>query len=184
MLWQAQVMPAIRATEHEGFLTGTEKAPPKTLLTRDDKGNDVHQHNPAYSQWVAHDQAILGYLLSLLTSETLVTVATSTRMADSWSELSKLYSSQTRARTVNTRIALMTSKKLQLSVSDYYNKMWSLADDMASSGTPLRNDELVSYILARLDEDYNSVYSVVTSRVEPITPIELYAQLLGFEHHL
>jgi hypothetical protein len=55
---------------------------------------------------------------------------------------------------------------------------------MASSDTPLRNDELVSYILARLDEDYNSVYSVVTSRVEPITPIELYAQLLGFEHHL
>jgi hypothetical protein len=42
MLWQAQVMSAIRATEHEGFLTGTEKAPPKTLLTRDDKGNDVH----------------------------------------------------------------------------------------------------------------------------------------------
>jgi hypothetical protein len=167
-----------------GFLTVTEKAPPKTLLTKDDKGNGMHQHNPAYSQWVTRDQAVLGYLLSSLTRETLVTVATSTRASEAWSELSKLYSSQTRARTVNTRIALTMTKKLQLSVADYYNKMRSLADDMAFSGTPLRDDELVSYILAGLDEDYNSVYSVVTSRVEPVTPSELYAQLLGFEHHL
>jgi hypothetical protein len=62
--------------------------------------------------------------------------------------------------------------------------MRALADDMASSDTPLRDDELVSYILACLDEDYNSVYTAMTSRVEPITPSELYAQLLGFEHHL
>jgi hypothetical protein len=144
------------AAELEGFLTGTEKAPPKTLLTKDDKGNGVHQHNPAYSQWVVRDQAVLGYLLSSLTRETLVTVATSTRTSEAWSELSKLYSSQTRACTVNTRIALATTKKLQLSVADYYNKMHSLADNMAFSGTPLRDDELVSYILAGLDEDYNS----------------------------
>jgi hypothetical protein len=177
-------MPAIRAAELEGFLIGAEKAPPMTLLTKHDKGNDVHQHNPAYSQWVTRDQAVLGYLLSSLTRETLVTVATSTRVAEAWSELSKLYSSQTCARTVNTCIALATTKKLQLFVADYYNKMRSLTDDMAFSGTPLCDDELVSYILAGLDEDYNPVYSTVTSRVEPITPSELYVQLLGFEHHL
>jgi hypothetical protein len=42
----------------------------------------------------------------------------------------------------------------------------------------------VSYILARLDEDYNDVDSTVVTRVEPITPSELYAQLLGYEQHL
>jgi hypothetical protein len=156
----------------------------KTLLTKDDKGNDVHQHNLTYSQWVARDQAVLGYLLSSLTRATLVTFATSTQAADAWSELSKLYSSQTRVHTVNTGIALATTKKLQLSVADYYNMMRSLTDDMASSSTPLRDDELVSYILSCLDKDYNSVYFAVTSRVEPISPSELYAQLLGFEHHL
>jgi hypothetical protein len=184
LLWHAQVMPAIRAVELEGFLNGDEKPPTKTLTTKDDKGNNVLQHNPAYSQWVMCDQAVLGYLLSSLTRETLVTVATYTRVAIAWRELTKLYSSQTRARTVNTQIALATTKKHHLSVADYYSKMRSLVDDMASSRTPLRNDELVSYILAGLDEDYNSVYTVVTSRVEPITPSELYAQLLGFEHHL
>jgi hypothetical protein len=78
----------------------------------------VHQHNPAYSQWVARDQAVLGYLLSSLTRETLVAVATCTRAADAWSELSKLYSSQSRARTINTRIALTMTKKQHLSVAD------------------------------------------------------------------
>jgi hypothetical protein len=177
-------MPAISAAELEGFLNGDEKPSTKTLTTKDDKGNNVLQHNPAYSQWVMCDQAVLGYLLSSLIRETLVTVATCTRVATAWRELTKLYSSQTRARTINTQIALATTKKHHLSVADYYSKMRSLVDDMASSRTPLRNDELVSYILAGLDEDYNSVYTAVTSRVEPITPSELYAQLLGFEHHL
>jgi hypothetical protein len=62
--------------------------------------------------------------------------------------------------------------------------MCSLADDMASTGTPLRDDELVSYILTGLDEDYNSVYNAVITRVEPITPSESYVQLLGFKQHL
>jgi hypothetical protein len=181
LLWHAQVMPAIRAAELEGFLTGAEKAPSKIITSKDDKGQVIEQHNPAYSQWVAHDQAVLGYLLSSLTRESLVMVATCTRTADVWSELSKLYSSQARARTVNTWIKLATTRKNQLFVAEYYSKMWSLADDMASTGTALRDDEFVSYILSGLDEDYNSVYSAVISRVEPITPGELYAQLLGYE---
>jgi hypothetical protein len=178
-------MPAIRIAELEGFLTdAAEKAPSKIITSKDDKGQVVEEHNPAYSQWVARDQVVLSYLLSSLTRETLVTVTMCTHAADVWSELSNLYSSQACARTVNTRIALATTRKNQLSVTEYYSKMRSLADDMASTGTALRDDEFVSYILAELDEDYNSVYSAVISRVEPITPGELYAQLLGYEQHL
>jgi hypothetical protein len=160
-------MPAIRAAELEGFLTSDEKAPTKTVTSKDDKGQDVVLHNPAYSQWVARDQAVLGYILSSLSRETLVLVATCICAADVWSELSKFYSSQVRARTVNMRIALTTTKKNQLSIAEFYGKMRSLADDMASIGTPLRDDELVSYILAGLDEDYNSVYSAVVPVLNP-----------------
>jgi hypothetical protein len=127
---------------------------------------------------------ILGYLLSSLTRETLVTITTCTRVADVWSELFKLYSSHVRARTVTTRIALATTRKNQLSIAEYYSKMQTLADNMMSIGSALRDDEFVSYILAGLDEDYNAVYSVVITRVEPITPSELYAQLLSYEQHL
>jgi hypothetical protein len=63
-------MPAIRAVKLEGFLTGVKKVPSKIIASKDDKGQVVEQHNPTYSQWVAHDQAVLGYLLSSLTRET------------------------------------------------------------------------------------------------------------------
>jgi hypothetical protein len=94
LLWHTQVMPAIRAAELEGFLTSDEKAPTKTVTSKDDKGQDVVLHNPAYSQWVARDQVVLGYILSSLSRETLVLVATCICAADVWSELSKFYSSQ------------------------------------------------------------------------------------------
>jgi hypothetical protein len=50
-----------------------------------------------------------------------------------WSDLSKLYSSQARARTMNMRIALAMTRQNQLSITKYYSKMRSLADDMAST---------------------------------------------------
>jgi hypothetical protein len=100
-----------------------------------------------------------------------------------WSTLSNLYSSQTCARSINTRIALATIKKNHLSVSDYYAKMSQLADDLAASGAPLRDDEFVAYLLAGLDVDYNSVFTSVVARTDAIAPTELYAQLLSFEHH-
>jgi hypothetical protein len=75
-----------------------------------------------------------------------------THSADVWSELSKLYSSQAHAHTVNTRIVLATTRKNQLSIVEYYSKMRYLIDNMVSTGTALRDDEFVSYILVGLDQ--------------------------------
>jgi hypothetical protein len=95
-----------------------------------------------------------------------------------------------RARSVNTRITLATTKKHQLSVSDYYAKMLDyyakmsqLADDLAALGTPLRDDVFVAYVLAGLDEEYNPVFTTVVAQVDPISPSDLYTQLLSFEEH-
>jgi hypothetical protein len=84
---------------------------------------------------------------------------------------------------VNTRIVLATTKKNHLSVSDYYAKMSSYADDLAASDSPLRDDELVAYLLVGLDEEYNPIFTVVVARADPITPDKLYSQLLSFEQH-
>jgi hypothetical protein len=82
---------------------------------------------------------------------------------------------------VNTRIALATTKKLQLLVFDYYGKMCQYADELTATGAPLHNDELVAYLLAGLDEDYKPVFIAVAARQDPISPSELYAQLLSLE---
>jgi hypothetical protein len=61
--------------------------------------------------------------------------------------------------------------------------MSSFADDLATSNTPLRDDELVAYILAGLDEEYNLVFTAIVAQANPISPSELYAQLLSFKQH-
>jgi hypothetical protein len=181
-LWSAQVMPPLRAAQLEDLVTGAEQPPEKTIDIVVD-GKTVKQPNPAYTNWVIQDQAVLGYFLASLTRETMLHVARCPTSAEVWSLLSDLYASQSRARSVNTRIALATTKKNHLSVSDYYAKMCTYADELAASGAPLRDDELVAYILAGLNEDFNLVFTAVVARVDPIKPSELYSQLFSFEHH-
>jgi hypothetical protein len=71
-------------------------------------------------------------------------------------------------------MTLSTTKKGDMSVSKYVAKMKALADEMASAGKKLDDEDLVSYILAGLDSDFDPVISTVSTRVEAITVGELY----------
>jgi hypothetical protein len=68
-----------------------------------------------------------------------------------------------------------------MSVTKYVNKLCALGADMAVAGKPLADEEMVSYILAGLEIEYNSVVSAVVAWVEPISVNELYGQLLSFD---
>jgi hypothetical protein len=88
-------MPAIRAAQLEGFLDGSEKKPPKTVKKTVDS-TAVEEFNPTYTQRVAQDQSVLGYLLSSLTREVLTGVATLTTSAEVWHTLADMFASCTR----------------------------------------------------------------------------------------
>lgn len=68
-----------------------------------------------------------------------------------------------------------------MSVVEYVNKMRSLADKMTSAGKKLDDEEIVSYILAGLDTEFNLVVSAITTRVESITLGDALVQLSTFE---
>jgi hypothetical protein len=61
--------------------------------------------------------------------------------------------------------------------------MTQYVDDIVALGSPLHDDELVAYLLAGLNEEYNLVFIAVVARVDPISPSDLYAQFLSFEQH-
>lgn len=86
-----------------------------------------------------------------------------------------------RARSVNTRIALATTKKGTMSAANYIAKMRNLADEMAVAGKPLGDEEFISYVLTGLGPDYNSLVTSIVTRVEPISFNELQAQIFSFE---
>jgi hypothetical protein len=56
-------------------------------------------------------------------------------------------------------------------------------DELATSGALLCDNELVAYILADLEEDYNPVFTAIVARVDPVSPSDFYAHLLSFKQH-
>jgi hypothetical protein len=137
------------------------------------------QPNPDYAAWLVRDQALLGYLFSSLTRDALMGVTTATTSAAAWSDLQEMYAPRMRARSVNTRITLANTKKGTTSMAEYFSKIKCYADELASSGQTLTDEEFVAYVLAGLDEEfYNPLVSSIVARAEPISPQELYSQML------
>ena len=73
--WKAQVLPAIRGAQMEGFIYGTSKAPE---MERIEGTGDAEKKvpNPDYARWAAQDQQVYGFIFSSLTREVMVHVLT------------------------------------------------------------------------------------------------------------
>jgi hypothetical protein len=45
-------------------------------------------------------------------------------------------------------------------------------------------DKFVAYLLVGLDEEYNLVFTAIVAQVDPISPTDIYVQLLSFEQYM
>lgn len=183
LLWKTQVLPAVRGAQMMGYLDGTT-APPARLIDVKEGEKVVKATNLEYTKWVVADQQVLSYLLSSLMREILTLVVSIETAAELWRTLENMLCSQTRARSFNTRVAMTTTRKGNLKITDYINRIKSFSDEMAAAGKPMDDEEIVAYILAGLDEEYDPVVSVITGRTEAVTIADTYTQLLSFEDRL
>jgi hypothetical protein len=138
------VRAAIRGAKLLRYLTGDSRAPPTTIpkLGADDKkvmdvtGKVIMIKNPEFEDWDATDQQVLSYLLGSLSKDVLVQVSSCNTAAEAWVMIQGMYTSHTRSRSVNTRIALATTRKGTSTVIEYFGKIKALGDEMAASGRP------------------------------------------------
>jgi glutathionylspermidine synthase len=144
----------------------------------------VKESNPEYIQWAVLEQQVLGFLITSMSKEVMGQVSSYTTPQEVWNMLEQTYAVQSRARTVNTRIALAMTRKGNLSISEYVTKVKALVDEMASARKPIDEEELVSYILAGLDEEYNPVVSALVAQKDSVSVGEAYSQLLNFESRM
>jgi hypothetical protein len=92
-LWKAQVRAAIQGTRLQGFLSGNNKAPVVEIVIVKADGKEEKRH-------------VLSYLLSSLGKEVLSQVSYCITAAQAWAIIEGLFGSQTRACSVNLRVAL------------------------------------------------------------------------------
>ena len=183
-LWSLQVLSTLRSCQPEHYIDPDTEVPPRKIAKDSTKPTELSD-NPEYKEWVAKDQQIVNYLLSSITKVVMVQVSNCTTSAEMWRVIQEMTASQSRGRIINMRMALATAQKGSSTIAEYFSKMKSLADDMASEGKRLEDEEIASFILAGLDAEYNPIVSSVTSRgKEPLSLGQLHTQLVSWEQRI
>ena len=65
--------------------------------------------------------------------------------------------------------------------SSYIAKMKSLGNELAAARRPVSNPEMVDYVLAGLDRDYDPVVAAIGAVKTSITVDDLFAQISAFD---
>lgn len=180
MLWRAQLLPYLRSTKLIGFIDGSISAPPKLVASSTAEGAELVP-NPAYDRWYDQDQQLLSGLLSSMTEDLLLDVVSASTAKEAWDTLKRMFSSAVRARAVQVRVDLATTKKRDMSAADYFRKIKGYASALAAADAPLRDDEIIAYLLAGLGSDYDPFVTSITTKTEALSLDDVYAHLLAFE---
>jgi len=101
-----------------------------------------------------------------------------------WLALERTFSSISRAKAVQIRTQLANIRKGSLSANDYFLSIKHLVDELALAGQPLTADHIITYMLAGLGQEYDSLASIITSRSDSVTLEELYSLLLISESRI
>jgi hypothetical protein len=116
-----------------GFLDETSIKPAEQIKAKVGSAEE-DVPNPAFVVWKAQEQQVLSYLLSSVSCDILVQITALSTAAAVWKHLETSFASQSRARVINTRMALATTQKGSSFTAEYVSKMKTLADEMASTG--------------------------------------------------
>jgi hypothetical protein len=82
---------------------------------------------------------------------------------------------------VQIRVELATMKKRDLSAADFFHKITGLATELAAVDAPLRDEEVLAYLLAGLPAEYDPFITSMTTKAEALSLDDVFAHLVAFE---
>ena len=101
-----------------------------------------------------------------MSEEILRDVVVATTSKEPWDSLQWMFSSSTRALTVQIGVKLAMSKKCDMSAADYFHMIKGLAIELAAAGSALRDDDVIAYLLAGFSPDYNPFVTSMNTKSE------------------
>ncbi|RVW68479.1 hypothetical protein CK203_060196 [Vitis vinifera] len=124
------------------------------------------------------DSLILATLNASLTKDVLTQVMSYTTSREVWLALERTFSSIYRAKAIHIRTQLANARKGALFANAYFLSIKRMADELTLVGQPLKPNDIITYVLVRLGQEYDSLASTITSRSNLITLEEFYSLLL------
>lgn len=95
-----------------------------------------------------------------------------------------MFASHSQAKQFQVRFQLANLNRGEQNITDYFGKVCSLTDILTTTGSPLPDQEFVTYLLTGLGSTYESFVTFITTQAEPISSNELYQLLLIHEDRL
>ncbi|RVW86789.1 Retrovirus-related Pol polyprotein from transposon RE1 [Vitis vinifera] len=136
------------------------------------------------TNYIIQDRTILSWLYLSLTPAIMAQIIGHNSSHSAWNALEKTFSSSSRARIMQLRLELQSTKKGSLSMIDYIMKVKGAADSLAAIGEPVSEQDQVMNLLGGLGSDYNVVVTVINIRDDKISIEAVHSMLLAFEHRL
>ncbi|TQD74892.1 hypothetical protein C1H46_039565 [Malus baccata] len=124
---------------------------------------------------------ILSWITSSLTPKVLATIVNKIDSASAWSSLQERYASTSQNRIIQMRTELMNTSRGDLSIADYLDKINVIVNNLALSGAPVSESDLVAIIMSKVGPQYETTVASAQARDTPITYTSLETLLLGAE---
>ncbi|XP_019240842.1 PREDICTED: uncharacterized protein LOC109220832 [Nicotiana attenuata] len=175
--WQAQVTTLLFGYDLLAYIDGKSVIPP--VYIADDEGNQLP--NPNYKLWLRQDSLVRSAIMAYIDPSIAPMIAQAATAKNAWDSLQTTYADKSQARTFGLRELLSNIRRDSKSASDDMKEIKSIADDLAPSGSPLTNEELVIKVLSGLGAEYKEISVAIRARDNPISFEELFDKLLAHE---
>ncbi|KAL5578167.1 hypothetical protein UlMin_019866 [Ulmus minor] len=176
ILWRSQIDNVVFANGFEDYIDETSVCPEKEL--------SPGVINPAFIAWRRQDRTILSWIYSSLTPSIMAQIIGHTSSHSAWIALEHSFSSSSRARIMQLRLELQSTKKGSMAMIDYIMKIKGAADNLAAIGEPVLEQDQVMNLLGGLGSDYNAVVTAINIRDDKISLEAIHSMLLAIEHRL
>lgn len=140
------MLPIIRGSKLDGYILGTKKCPEEYITEGSDK-----KTNPAYDEWVANDQQIIGWLFNSMTEDIATQLLHCETSKELWEGAQSLAGAHTKSRVTLLKTEFHSTRKGSLKMEEYLGKMKSIADNLKLAGSPISTSDLIIQTLAGLD---------------------------------
>lgn len=139
--------------------------------------------NPKFGQWMSTDQLLMGWLYSSITPDIAMRVMGTTNSKELWTAIEESYRVHNRSRIIFFIGEMQKLRKGTMNIEQYLNKVKLLADNLEIAGKTVAHTDLVTQVLAGLDEDYTPIVVQINGR-DYISWGELQSTLMTYESRL
>ena len=185
VVWKSHILPAIIGCNMNIFIDGTVTPPPTTIVETSNVAGRTVEHlvpNPEYRLWRRLDQALLAWILSLVSKDIRTQVSKVSVTFTShqlWSSLERLFGSHCKAKLMQLCMQFQTTKKDSLSISSYFCKMKEIADTLTMAGSTVFDWDFILQVLSSLLLEYYAVITSINSSQTIMTVEEVQSLLLN-----